>query len=171
MTQATQTWTEGRNFDVINPAQRTHVAGGKVEVMEVFSYGCPGCNQFQPVIASLERGLPANAQMVFLPRIIQTGRGLGDVAARVFHPRQALGISARTHQAIFDAVWKTGELAIADPSSHRLKNPLPSIEGRGKMLRAIDGRQSRCLPGHREILQRGPEDARGGHSDHRHAGP
>jgi thiol:disulfide interchange protein DsbA len=29
---------------------------------------------------------------------------------------------------MFDAVWKTGELAISDPATHRLKDPQPSIE-------------------------------------------
>ena len=67
VSQAAQTWAEGTNYDVLNPAQRTNVAAGKVEVMEVFSYGCPGCNQFQPVMAALEHSLPSKAQMVFLP--------------------------------------------------------------------------------------------------------
>jgi hypothetical protein len=29
---------------------------------------------------------------------------------------------------MFDAIWKTGELAISDPATHRLRNPLPSLE-------------------------------------------
>lgn len=29
---------------------------------------------------------------------------------------------------MYDAVWKTGQLAIEDPSSHSLKRPLPSLE-------------------------------------------
>jgi hypothetical protein len=29
---------------------------------------------------------------------------------------------------MFDAVWKTGQLAIADPTTSRMKNPLPSLE-------------------------------------------
>ena len=60
VTQATQTWTEGSQYDVITPAQRTNVPAGKVEVMEVFSYGCPSCNGFQPVMSvSPIRTLPA----------------------------------------------------------------------------------------------------------------
>jgi len=34
---------------------------------------------------------------------------------------QTLGILDRTHDAMFDAVWKTGELAISDPKTHTLK--------------------------------------------------
>lgn len=60
-------WVEGRNYVRLNGAQHTQVAAGKVEVLEVFSYGCPACNAFQPVIRRLERNLPAGAQMAFLP--------------------------------------------------------------------------------------------------------
>ncbi len=42
--------------------------------------------------------------------------------------RSALGIEEKTHDAMFDAVWNTGELAVSDPITHQLKKPLPSIE-------------------------------------------
>ena len=60
-------WVAGKHYSVIPQAQRTNVAPGKVEVMEVFSYGCPACNQFRPTMKKLKASLPANAQMVYLP--------------------------------------------------------------------------------------------------------
>jgi protein dithiol oxidoreductase (disulfide-forming) len=124
---AEKTWTEGTNFEAITPAQHTTVAAGKVEVMEVFSFGCPACNRFQPVIRALEAGLPANAQMVFLPASFLPNEDWL-VFQRGFFAAQALGIEARTHQAIYDAIWETGELQTIDTDTHRLRNPLPSIE-------------------------------------------
>ncbi|HQX48070.1 MAG TPA: hypothetical protein PK555_11780, partial [Steroidobacteraceae bacterium] len=59
-------WVEGRNYDLINPAQPTHVPAGRVEVVEVFSYGCPACNQFQPIMAELAAKLPKKAQLVYV---------------------------------------------------------------------------------------------------------
>ena len=138
VSQAAPTWTEGTNYDVLNAAQRTNVAAGKVEVMEVFSYGCPGCNQFQPVMAALEHSLPSNAQMVFLPASFHPEEDW-TMLQRAYFTAQALGISARTHQAIFDAVWKTGELATTDPATRRLKNPLPSIEDAAKCYERLTG--------------------------------
>ena len=61
------TWVEGQHYSVISPAQRTNVPAGKVEVMEVFSYGCPACNSFEPTMKKLKAGLPTNAQVVYLP--------------------------------------------------------------------------------------------------------
>ena len=141
VSQAAQTWTEGTHYDLLSPAQRTNVAAGKVEVMEVFSYGCPGCNQFQPVMAALEHSLPANAQMVFLPAAFHPEEDW-TMLQRAYFTAQALGISARTHQAIFDAVWKTGELSISDPATRRLKNPLPSIEDAAKCYERLTGVKS-----------------------------
>jgi thiol:disulfide interchange protein DsbA len=138
LTQAAQTWTEGRDFEVITPTQQTHVARGKVEVMEVFSYGCPACNGFQPAIDSLEHSLPANAQMVFLPASFKPEEDWV-MLQRAYFTAQALGISQRTHQAMFDAVWKNGELAISDTATHRLKNPLPSIEDAAKCYERLTG--------------------------------
>lgn len=138
LTQAAQNWTEGRDFEAITPTQQTHVAKGKVEVMEVFSYGCPGCNGFQPVMAALEQALPGNAQMVFLPASFKPEEDWS-MLQRAYLTAQALGVAQRTHQALFDAVWKTGELAIVDPATRRLKNPLPSIEDAAKCYERLTG--------------------------------
>lgn len=120
-------WVEGTHYVVLDQVQPTTVAAGKVEVMEVFSYGCPFCNKFQPVIHQLERTLPRNAQMVYLPASFSPAEDW-PLFQRAYFTAQALGIADRTHQAIYDAVWKTGELAIEDPSTNRLKQPLPTLE-------------------------------------------
>ena len=120
-------WVEGTHYVVLDQAQPTTVPAGKVEVMEVFSYGCPFCSKFQPVIRQMERTLPRNAQMAFLPASFNPAEDW-PLFQRAYFTAQALGIADRTHQAIYDAVWKTGELAIEDPSTHRLRQPLPSLE-------------------------------------------
>ncbi|HTY93811.1 MAG TPA: thiol:disulfide interchange protein DsbA/DsbL [Steroidobacteraceae bacterium] len=137
-TARAEAWTEGRHFEVISPAQRTTVPAGKVEVMEVFSYGCIACNAFQPAIAALERSLPANAQMVFLPASFNPAEDW-PMLQRAYFTAQALGVASRTHQGMFDAVWKTGELGISDPATRRLKNPQPSIEAAAKCYEHLAG--------------------------------
>jgi thiol:disulfide interchange protein DsbA len=103
------------------------VPAGKVEVMEVFSYACIACNGFQPIIAKLRKNLSPRAQMVFLPASFRPDEDW-PMFQRAYFAAQSLGIAERTHQAMFDAVWRTGELAISDPVSHRLKNPQPTLE-------------------------------------------
>ena len=120
-------WVEGRNYVRLDPAQGTHVPAGKVEVMEVFSYACPFCYRFQPVMQRLQHQLPADAKLTFLPAAFHPEEDW-TVFQRGYFAAQSLGIALRAHEAIFDAVWKTGELAIIDPATNRLKEPLPSIE-------------------------------------------
>jgi thiol:disulfide interchange protein DsbA len=124
-TAAAQTFTEGHDYFVIPQAQRTSVPPGKVEVLEVFSYGCPVCNTFQPTMEALKKSLPPNAQLAYLPASFIPAEDW-PMFQRAYFAAQALGIAERTHQAMYDAVWKTGELATADKEKH-LKSPQPSI--------------------------------------------
>jgi protein dithiol oxidoreductase (disulfide-forming) len=132
------TWTEGVHYARIVPPQPTTVPGGKVEVLEVFSYGCPACNAFQPVMEKLRHALPANAQLAYLPAAFNPGEDW-PMFQRAFLAAQALGIAERTHQAMYDAVWKTGELAITQPGTNRLKNPLPSIADAARFYARVAG--------------------------------
>ncbi|MGH8259080.1 MAG: DsbA family protein, partial [Steroidobacteraceae bacterium] len=50
------------------------------------------------------------------------------VFQRAYYAAQALGIAAKTHDAMFDAVWKTGQLSTVDQATGRLRDPLPSLE-------------------------------------------
>jgi len=120
-------WTEGKDYFVFSQAQRTSVPPGKIEVLEVFSYGCPACNSFQPTMELLKKGLPPNAQLAYLPAAFNKAEDW-PMFQRAYFAAQALGIAERTHQLMFDAVWKSGELATTDSQTHRLKNPQPSIE-------------------------------------------
>lgn len=131
-------WVEGTHYDVLDQPQPTTVPAGKVEVMEVFSYACPACNAFQPYIKALERKLPRNAQMVFLPASFNPTEDW-PMFQRAYLAAQSLGIAERTHQAIYDAVWKTGELATVDRQTERIKRPAPSIEDAANYYARLTG--------------------------------
>jgi thiol:disulfide interchange protein DsbA len=136
--QAAQSWTEGTHYARLAPVQRTTVPAGKVEVLEVFSYGCPACNQFEPVMKQLEKGLPSNAQLAFLHASFKPEESW-PMFQRAYYAAQTLGIAERTHQALYDAVWKTGELAIVDPANGRLKRRQPTIEDAAKCYERLAG--------------------------------
>ena len=126
--QAATAWTEGRHYFRIDSTKRTSTPPGVVEVMEVFSYGCPACFQFVPVVNKLQASLPANAKMVYLPASFNPSEDW-PMFQRAYYAAQALGVADKTHDPMFDAVWKPGgELAISNPTTRQLKKPLPSIE-------------------------------------------
>ncbi|HEX9138674.1 MAG TPA: thiol:disulfide interchange protein DsbA/DsbL [Steroidobacteraceae bacterium] len=131
-------WVEGTHYFRIEPALPTHVAPGKIEVLEVFSYACPACNEFYPTADKLKAGLPANAQMVFLPAGFRPDEDW-DVFQRAYITAQALGVADQAHDAVFDAVWKSGELAVLDPATHGLREHMPDIHALAKFYSRFPG--------------------------------
>ena len=126
--QAAESWSEGTHYFAVVPPQRANVPPGKVEVTEVFSYGCPACYQFFPTADKLKAAMTANVVFDYLPASFNPGEDWV-VFQQAYYAALALGISERTHDAMFDAIWgKGGELSIMDADGKRLKDPLPSIE-------------------------------------------
>jgi thiol:disulfide interchange protein DsbA len=130
-------WVAGKHYTVI-PTQRTNVPAGKVEVMEVFSYGCPACNSFLPVMKKLKAALPPNAQLVYLPASWNKAENW-PLFQRAYLTAQSLGVADKAHDAMFQAIWSTGELGITDKSSGRLKTKLPSIEDTARFYQRVTG--------------------------------
>ena len=120
-------WVEGTHYFRIVPAQPTPVAAGRVEVTDVLSYGCPACNQFLPVMKKLESNLPHDAELTRVPASFNPAEQW-PMFQRAYYAAKALNVDEQTHLAMFNAVWTTGELAIVDRQTRRLKNPPPSIE-------------------------------------------
>ena len=131
-------WTEGKNYFTVTPALHTSVPPGKVEVTEVFSYACPHCSEFRPVIKQLRASLPSNAVLTFVPASFNPSEDW-PMFQRAYVTAEVLGVADRAHEGIFDAVWKSGELAVVDPSTNRLKNPPPSIEDAARVYNKLTG--------------------------------
>ena len=116
----------GKQYFLVEPPQPT-TTGDKIEVLEVFSYACPACNAFETIANKIKSDLPKNAQMAYLPAAFRTDEDW-PVFQRAFFAAQALGLVEKTHDAMFDAVWKEGSLKINDPVSHKLVQPMPTID-------------------------------------------
>lgn len=128
----------GNQYIVLPQPQPTNVAPGKVEVMEVFSYGCPACNAFQSIMKRLRAGLPANAQLVYLPASWHPEEDW-HVFQRAFLTAQSLGVAEKAHDAMFEAVWSTGELAVSDPRTGRTVKKLPTIDDVARFYERVTG--------------------------------
>ena len=111
-------WKEGKNYFVIEPALPSSVPG-RIEVTEVFSYGCPACNSFQPTAEKIKKALPANAVMTYTPAAFNAAESW-PTFQRAYLTAKALGIADKTHDAVFQSVWGNGVLAISPGSSGKL---------------------------------------------------
>lgn len=52
----------GKDYRIVEPAQRTEAAAGKIEVLEFFWYACPHCYALEPVIHDWASRLPADVE-------------------------------------------------------------------------------------------------------------
>lgn len=86
----------------INPPQMVD-SGDKIQVVEVFSYGCIHCAQFQPhVDAYLKRLDPNKIQFVYLPAPFNPQYAL---LARGFYAADSMGMTKAVHQKVFEAIF------------------------------------------------------------------
>jgi thiol:disulfide interchange protein DsbA len=131
-------YAQGTNYFLIQPALPTSVAPGKVEVAEVFSYACPACNRFYPIIDKLKAALPAYAELAYVPAAFNASEDW-PMFQRAYYTAQVLGVDKRTHDQMFDAVWKTGELAVIDPGTQRIKSPAPTLQDAAKFYERVAG--------------------------------
>ncbi len=125
-------WVAGKNYFLIDPPQPTSHPG-KIEVTEVFSYGCPACNAFHTTADQIAKSLPADAVMNYLPAAFRPDENW-PMYQRAFYTAQALGLVDKTQDAVFDATWKTGELATYNLKGNGLKpkEAWPTIEDAAK---------------------------------------
>lgn len=93
-------YQEGQAYQRIVPAQPT-ANPQKVEVVEVFWYGCPHCHRFQPYVERWLLGEPENVEFVRLPAILSEKWA---IHARAYYAAEALGVLERIHPKLFDAI-------------------------------------------------------------------
>jgi thiol:disulfide interchange protein DsbA len=93
---------------------------GKIEVTEVFSYGCPACFQYHGIVDDLAKSLPRGAVMTYTPASFRPDENW-PLLQRAYLAAQALGVDKQSHDAMFDAVFKSGELGIMDLKTNKPK--------------------------------------------------
>lgn len=100
VTMAAESYHAGTDYDVISPAQLTDDAS-KVEVTEVFWYGCGHCYNFE---ASLDPWAKKLAKDVAYKRMPAVFSPQWEVHARAYYTAEVLDVSEQTHQALFHAI-------------------------------------------------------------------
>jgi thiol:disulfide interchange protein DsbA len=123
-------WQPGVHFEEIKPAVPTSTPG-KIEVTEVFSYGCPYCFRALPLVEKIKASLPAYAQMTYVHAAFNPAEAW-PMFQRAYLTAKAMGIADANHEAMFEAIWQTNELPLLDPQTQRIAKPLPNIADAAK---------------------------------------
>lgn len=93
--------TAGKDFTPITPAQPTEEAS-KIEVLEFFSYGCPHCAEFNPVLNPWIAKQAADVAIRKVP--VSFGRAAWGNAAKLYYALEITGDLKRLESDIFRAI-------------------------------------------------------------------
>jgi thiol:disulfide interchange protein DsbA len=94
-------WVAGQHYRPLTPTQPTNVAPGKIEVVEVFWYGCSHCYALEPFMQSWLKKLPPDVEFVRVPVMWSSTHR---AHARMYYTLQALGKVEALHTQVFDAM-------------------------------------------------------------------
>ena len=94
-------YTEGKDYEVLATQVRPADAS-KIEVAEVFSFLCPHCHRFEPLIQAWAKKQPADVVLV------QTHASFNHnwpIYQRGFYTMQALGVKDKAQEGVFTSIY------------------------------------------------------------------
>ena len=91
----------GVEYRVLDQAAPTSVPAGKVEVTEIFWYGCPHCYRFEPYVKGWLRAKDDNVVFTLVPGIVSPK---WENHARFYYTAEALGALDKLHDQLFTAI-------------------------------------------------------------------
>lgn len=97
--------TPGVHYLPIMPSVSTGVPEGRVQVLEIFWYGCPHCYNLQPLMGEWLPRLPEQVDFSHVPAAFND---LWVLHARVYYAALLLDVLEQVHQPFFDAIHGQG---------------------------------------------------------------
>ncbi|WP_101758707.1 thiol:disulfide interchange protein DsbA/DsbL [Oceanicoccus sp. KOV_DT_Chl] len=100
MAVAQEQYVAGKNYIVLDQPVRTRDSS-KVEVVELFWYGCSHCYAFEPLIKQWKKQQPADVDFWQSPAM---WNGAMKTHAQMFFATETMGVRDKVHDAIFTAM-------------------------------------------------------------------
>jgi thiol:disulfide interchange protein DsbA len=92
----------GTQYQVLMPAQPTvGEQHGKVEVAEIFMFGCPHCAAFEPLLQNWVKNAPSYVSFVRVPAVWNP---IAELHARAYYTAEALGKTAEIEGPFFNEI-------------------------------------------------------------------
>ncbi|MFP8968038.1 thiol:disulfide interchange protein DsbA/DsbL [Pokkaliibacter sp. CJK22405] len=97
---ADETYVEGKDYQVLSEPVHTPDPK-KIQVIEFFSYACPHCNAFDPVVTPWAAKLGDDVQFDHVPVVFHPSwEGL----ARTYYATHEVGVEEKIHAPLFAAI-------------------------------------------------------------------
>lgn len=90
-------------YTTLDKAVSTSVGKGKIEVIEVFWYGCGHCYSLEPHVQKWLKTKPKNVEFIRIPAPLNN---FWEVHARIYYIEDALGIVDKFHHLVFDEIMQ-----------------------------------------------------------------
>ena len=98
---AQERFEAGKHYTIIGETQPV-VTGDKIEVRELFWYGCPHCFKIEDALeAWVANGMPEDAEFVRMPAIFSQ---VWEQHAKLYYTLEAMGNLDVMHRKVFDAI-------------------------------------------------------------------
>jgi thiol:disulfide interchange protein DsbA len=127
--QAAEPFQAGKHYVELRTPVPVAVPG-KIEVVEVFWYGCPHCYDFEPTINGWAADVPEDVNFVRTPAQFNE---LWAVHARLFYTLDVLKVDKAVHTAIFEGIHAKHDERVAGGRDGR-KVVLPTAEGMAEFV-------------------------------------
>ncbi|WP_435102699.1 thiol:disulfide interchange protein DsbA/DsbL [Arhodomonas sp. AD133] len=95
----------GNEYRVLSEPQPVD-AEGAVQVREFFSYGCPHCFDFNPLLQDWQSSMSESVSVEHVP--VTFGRDSWALLAKAYYVADALGVLDKTHDPLFAAIHEDG---------------------------------------------------------------
>ncbi len=93
---------EGTDYRTLDPPQHTDSPPGKIEVLEFFSWGCPHCKEFNPLLTQWAERAPKD--IVFKRIATGMGRTAWTNLAKAYYALESLGVADKLNAPMFQAI-------------------------------------------------------------------
>jgi thiol:disulfide interchange protein DsbA len=97
-----QGYQDGKEYVVLSSPQPTS-SGDRIEVVELFFYGCPHCYRLEPVISEWLTSKPDDVEFVRMPAVLGPS---WEMYGKAYYTAELLGVVDKVHPAIFDILHK-----------------------------------------------------------------
>jgi thiol:disulfide interchange protein DsbA len=109
---AAEEYSEAVHYERISPAQPTSDPT-RIEVLEVFWYGCPHCYDFEPYLGRWLKNKPEDVHFTRMPGVFRPN---WVPHARAYFTAETLGVLDRVHLPLFEEIHQN-EKAVDDQAA------------------------------------------------------
>lgn len=105
LAQSSESFELGTHYNRLTPTQPTSSSPQQVEVAEIFWYGCPHCNTFDPILNAWDDN---KAEYISFVRIPAVWNPLVRLHAQAFYTAEVLGRGEEMHDLFFAEIHNHG---------------------------------------------------------------